>query len=107
MSPASRTSRTKVDLAHEELLTLAEAARALPRLRNERKVHVSTLYRWISRGVRGVRLEAVRLGRTLVTSREALQRFAERLNAAHEPPAPATSSSGLEQAEREPDRHGL
>jgi len=65
----------------EELLSLADAARALPRLRKDRKVHVSTLYRWISRGVRGVRLEALKIGRTVVTSREALQRFGERLMA--------------------------
>ena len=68
-----------ININSEHLLTLADAARALPALRGERKIHVSTLYRWISHGTRGVRLEAVKIGRTLVTSREALQRFAERL----------------------------
>lgn len=107
MSSASRETRRTVDLAHEEPLTLAEAARRLPRLRGDRKVHVSTLYRWVSRGLRGVRLEAVRLGRTLVTSQEALQRFAERLNAAHSEVGVVEASRGLERAERELDRHGL
>jgi len=42
---------------------------------------VSTIYRWAQRGIRGVKLETLRLGGGLVTSVEALQRFAERLSA--------------------------
>ena len=94
-----------IDLEHESVLTLKEAAKALPALRG-RKIHLSTLYRWIERGVDGVRLEALRLGRTLVTSREALQRFAERRGTG------ATSSrrrrdAGSDRTERELDRRGL
>ena len=51
-----------------------------------------------------MRLEAVKLGRTLVTSREALQRFAERLTSQA---APVVSVSSSEDPERELDRHGL
>ena len=94
-----------IQVNSEHLLTLAEAARSLPRLRGSRKVHVSTLYRWINRGVRGVRLEAARIGRTLVTSREALQRFSERLTTGTAVVVP--SEAGVDQAERELDRHGL
>jgi len=68
-----------IDLEREQVLSLRQATDSLPRLRQGRRVHISTVYRWISRGVGGVRLEAVKLGRTLVTSREALQRFADRL----------------------------
>ena len=98
-----------VDVLGEETLTLAEAARALPRLRKGKKVHVSTLYRWISRGLNGVRLEAGKLGRTVVTSREALQRFSERLSAADglAEAAPVRLSRQAERAERELDRRGL
>ena len=93
-----------IEISSEHVLTLAEAARALPRLRGGRKVHVSTLYRWISRGVGGVRLEAVKIGRTQVTSREALQRFAERLTCG----APvAATNSGTDNTEQELDRYGL
>ncbi len=46
---------------------------------DSRPIHVSTLYRWSSKGVRGVRLEAVGIGGKRVTSKEALQRFFDRL----------------------------
>lgn len=93
-----------INISSEQLLTLAEAARVLPRLRGDRKVHVATLYRWISRGVGGVRLEAVKIGRTQVTSREALQRFAERLTTGAVVTSPANVA---DDTERELDRHGL
>ena len=54
-------------LFNEELLTLAEAAAKLPRL-NGTKPHTSTLWRWSTRGVRGVRLETRRIGRLLSAS---------------------------------------
>jgi len=97
--------RTGVDLRDETPLTLTEAAKVLPPLTGDRKVHVNTLRRWINRGVRGVRLEAVKLGRTLVTSREALQRFADRLS--ERPVAPAPATAHIDRTERELDRHGL
>ena len=90
-----------INIHAEQLLTLSEAARALPRLRGDRKVHVSTLYRWIKRGV----LDAVKIGRTLVTSREALQRFAERTTTGAAAVAP--QATGSDRIERELDRHGL
>ena len=68
-----------INFEHERVLTLAEAARAVPR-RHGRTVHLGTLYRWHSRGLRGTRLEAIRIGGTLCTSMEALQRFFERLS---------------------------
>ncbi|HUT58122.1 MAG TPA: DUF1580 domain-containing protein [Phycisphaerae bacterium] len=57
-----------------ELITLAEAARHLPRI-DGRKVSVCTLWRWARRGLRGARLEYVRVGRRVCTTREALMRF--------------------------------
>ncbi len=96
-------------LLDESPLTLAEAARALPRLRGGKRVHVATLYRWVSRGVAGVRLESLRLGRTVVTSREALQRFAERLGGRTVPTSPAAPAAARREArvDAELDRHGL
>ncbi len=70
-----------IDIATETLLTPAQAARLRPGIRRGRPTHPSTVFRWIARGVRGHRLEAVRLGGHLFTSVEALQRFAERLTA--------------------------
>ncbi|WP_182870877.1 DUF1580 domain-containing protein [Rhodopirellula sp. JC639] len=49
-----------------------------------RKRHRSTLYRWMTRGVRGIRLESALFGGERVTSIEALSRFFERLNGSDE-----------------------
>jgi hypothetical protein len=71
-----------IDTTAESLLSLAQAADELPRRRRGRKTNVSTLYRWSQSGCRGVRLETVQIGATRCTSREALQRFFERLSRA-------------------------
>lgn len=42
-----------------------------------RKVDISTLHRWIHRGVKSNRLEAVKIGYQVVTSRQAITRFFE------------------------------
>lgn len=66
----------------ETLLTLSEAADSLPRRRAGRKCNKSTIYRWTSRGCRGVVLESVQIGATRCTSVEALRRFYARLTTA-------------------------
>ena len=71
-----------VNLLDETTLTLLDAAKALPPLWNGKRVHVATLYRWMTYGVRGVRLESQYVGRTRVTSLEAIRRFSERVTAA-------------------------
>ena len=68
-----------IDLNREHVLTLAQAASTLPRRRAGKKPHLSTLYRWSSRGLRGIRLETIQVGGTACTSREALQRFFDQL----------------------------
>jgi hypothetical protein len=69
-----------IDTTAEDVLTLAQAADGLPRRRAGRKTDVSTLYRWSTAGCRGVLLETIQVGGTRCTSREALQRFFERLS---------------------------
>ena len=44
-----------------------------------RKLSFSTLHRWITRGLAGVKLEAVRVGGVLCTSEQALRRFFQAL----------------------------
>jgi hypothetical protein len=68
-----------LDLTAETLLPLSRAARVLPPSRRGKPVNVSTLFRWVTKGAKGVRLEAVRLGGQWFTSAEALRRFAARL----------------------------
>src|SRR5258708_921780 len=71
-----------IDTTNETILPLSQAADELPRRRRGRKTNVSTLYRWSIAGCRGVRLETIQIGGTRCTSREALQRFFERLSMA-------------------------
>lgn len=70
-----------IDLSTETLISLAEAARLRPSGRKGRPTHISTIHRWISHGTAGVRLESIRLGGARFTSREALQRFGDKLTA--------------------------
>lgn len=58
----------------EQVLTLAEAAEHLPRVKG-RAVHPSALWRWARYGVRGVRLEAMLIGGRFFTTEEAIARF--------------------------------
>lgn len=70
-----------IDPANEQLLSLTDAARTIPRV-GKRRVHCSTLWRWCRKGLRGVRLEYVKIGRRIATSSEALARFFNALAAA-------------------------
>jgi hypothetical protein len=65
-----------IDIGNEQLVPLHEVPRLLPTRGNGKRIHISAVYRWAQRGVRGTRLEVIRVGGTTYTSREALQRFA-------------------------------
>jgi hypothetical protein len=71
-----------IDIVNEATMPLSHAGRLLPPYRYGRPVSLSCVLRWVLDGVklpdgRRVRLEAIRLGGRWLTSREALQRFAE------------------------------
>jgi hypothetical protein len=75
-----------IDLTGESILSLKEAAKILPSFRSGRPVSFACVWRWVQKGCRAtngrkVKLEALRLGSRWITSREALQRFAEQLTA--------------------------
>src|SRR4051812_39705508 len=69
-----------IDHRIEDVFPISHAPARAPRLRAEKRINVATFYRWASRGCRGVRLETLQVGGTRCTSREALQRFFERLS---------------------------
>lgn len=71
-----------IDVIEENLISFRQLAASLPRRRANRPVHVSTLHRWRSRGVRGIKLEATRVGGAWCTSWQAFRRFCDRLTAA-------------------------
>jgi hypothetical protein len=58
----------------EDVLTLSQARKELAQVTGKRP-DKATLARWIHRGVGGTKLEAVRLGCQLFTSRQAISRF--------------------------------
>jgi Protein of unknown function (DUF1580) len=75
----------KASILNETVIGLAAAARRLPPLRAGRPVHPATLTRWIDKGIIGpggqrVKLEALRVGASWVTSTEAIQRFCDALS---------------------------
>jgi hypothetical protein len=99
-----------LDLTTETPLSLADACRLVPPGRGGKRTHLSTFVRWIRNGAPGpqgerIRLEAVRLGGRWMTSREALQRFAERLTP-RLGDAPATSSPTVRQRQGAAERAG-
>jgi Protein of unknown function (DUF1580) len=88
-----------IDSTSETLISLSDAAKAVPRRRRGRKTHLSTLYRWATIGVRGVILETLQCGGSRVTSREAMQRFFERLSGP-DPAGPAGGHAGPDPVRR-------
>lgn len=59
-----------IDLENDQLLTMAQACRLLPR-----RPSPSTIWRWRVRGVGGVRLKCVRVGGMWATTARALAEF--------------------------------
>jgi len=94
-----------LDINREQFLTFGEAAKVLPK-RSGKRIHVNTIYRWHHLGVRGVRLEAARIGGRLCTSCEALQRFTDALSEAR-PTANTVETRRSKAVEASLDAHGL
>lgn len=69
-----------LDYSTENLISLREAARLFPR-----PPSLATLWRWVYRGVRGIRLDSVVCGGRRYTSAEAVQRFLVATNGAISP----------------------
>ena len=107
-----------IDLTRESALSLAQAADLLPPGRGGARPTLGCVLRWVLKGAKSpsgelVRLEAIRLGGRWLTSREALQRFAERLTPSLDsepPPAPRTANQrrrASEVAARELEKMGV
>jgi hypothetical protein len=69
-----------IDIQTEDLVEIQKVPDVLPK-NGGRKIHLATVYRWLSRGLSGVRLETCCIGARRYTSREALQRFSETVTA--------------------------
>jgi hypothetical protein len=68
------------EIDKNRMVLLSKAAVLLP-IRNAKKVHPSTLHRWRSKGVRGVRLNCNRVGGCWFTTQNALDAFCAELSA--------------------------
>lgn len=88
----------------DDAITLTQAARSLPT-----RPHSSTVWRWCRQGVRGVRLEYARLGRRIVTTKSAIDKFSraladvDRQHDAEHTPAPSATPRHRTPAQRERD----
>jgi hypothetical protein len=95
-----------IDTTIETIISLTEACSGLPKRRADSRPSVATLYRWSLKGCRGVILETIQIGGTRCTSREALQRFFDRLSSQslpqhHKPVTLRQRDRQIEAAERE------
>jgi len=70
--------QSMTDLATENLMPFQDMSLRLCPRPSGRRIPPSTVYRWIQRGVRRVRLEVIRIRSSTYTSLEVLQRFADR-----------------------------
>ena len=106
-----------ININEDELLTLGEASRRFPTIDGKRP-STNSMWRWCRRGVRGIRLGYVRVGRKICTTPAAINAFCNELAEADELPAatpPVTSSprtdhqraKAIADAERELSNAGI
>jgi hypothetical protein len=69
-----------LDILNEKPIPLSKAARLFPSSNDEGTIHISTIHRWRTNGVRGVKLDAAMMGGRWVTTVEEIQRFIDRLS---------------------------
>jgi hypothetical protein len=66
---------SNLNLLTEDVITLTEARNFLPKVEGQKRPHVSTIWRWTLRGIGGTKLETVKIGSRIVTSKQAMTRF--------------------------------
>lgn len=89
-----------IDLATENVMPLAQAAKLIPSTRTPgKRLNACTIWRWATRGCKGTKLETLKTPGGLVTSQEAVQRFLEKLTAGE-----ASESRTTKQRQRDIDR---
>lgn len=71
--------------ANEQYIPLTEVPQRIPFRRNGKVIHISTVWRWATRGVRGCRLETWRIGGATCTTQVAIDRFIRSMNQSDKP----------------------
>lgn len=103
-----------IDLETEQLITLSAATRFFPARRRGKKPSFTCIWRWVVNGIGGVKLDAVKVGGTLCTSKAAIGRFIAaqtandpRINAGRSCTTSAARRKQIERAEDELAREGF
>jgi hypothetical protein len=84
--------RAVIDTLTEQVIPLNRVE--VPSSKPGKRVHVATIRRWATPGIGGVCLETILCGGVRCTSKEALQRFFERVTIARDGEAAGPSSDG-------------
>jgi hypothetical protein len=82
-------------MSNSQYLTLSQAAQSLPH-----RPSTQTVFRWATKGCRGVKLESGRMGRRILVTPAALEKFARELAEVWEegrPQAPADNDRKVKQ----------
>jgi hypothetical protein len=98
------------DLRDDQPLTLPDAASYLGRLTGQ-KPHLSTLWRWCSKGCKGIRLESICIGGKRFVTVKAISRFIEASNVSNtgrpeQPPPPSCQAMPAKRVLANVMRHG-
>ena len=64
-----------IDPLSGELISINEAVGLFPHRRSGAKVSRSTLHRWATKGSKGIRLEIVKVGGMVYTTKDAIREF--------------------------------
>ena len=95
-----------IQLSSESLLSPTQARNHVPG-----RPHVATIWRWMTKGSRGVRLESIVCGGRRFTSVEAIQRFVARTTAAaggsNSVPSSVKDQQAIQEAEKQLQRDGF
>lgn len=92
-----------IDIYEEKILSLAGAAKSLPPV-DGKHLNPSTIYRWIADGIGGVKLDSVKIGRRLCTSKEALQNFVNQLQEAPTPQSKPRTTAPTKRTAKQRER---
>ena len=93
----------------DALIPIREAARLFPRRRGDSRVSITTLWRWHTRGSKGIRLNTWLVGGQRYTTAQAVEDFVAARSAAGDATSPQTQSPSKASANamRQLERMGL
>lgn len=92
-----------INTYEDSIISVEAAAKHVSKLCGKKR-NRSVILRWINRGVSGVKLEAIRIGGDLFTSREALNEFLNKAQTARTEKHSKRTSEGIRRAKAETER---